>query len=49
VATFFKLQQSSTVTGPYTNVVTQPIVSGLQNQVTVPATGAGQFYRLDLQ
>jgi hypothetical protein len=49
VATFFKLQQSSAVTGPYTNVVTQPVVSGLQNQVTVPATGAGQFYRLDLQ
>ncbi|MGO8926101.1 MAG: LamG-like jellyroll fold domain-containing protein [Limisphaerales bacterium] len=49
VATFFKLQQSSAVTGPYTNVVTQPVVSGLQNQVTVPATGAGQFYRLNLQ
>jgi hypothetical protein len=49
VATFFKLQQSSAVTGPYTNVVTQPVVVGLQNQVTVPATGAGQFYRLDLQ
>jgi hypothetical protein len=49
VATFFKLQQSPTVTGSWTNVLTQPVVVGLQNQVTVPVTGAGQFYRLDLQ
>ena len=49
VASFFELQQSPSVVGPWTNVVTAPIVVGLQNQVTLPASGGAQFYRLSLQ
>ncbi len=49
VATFFKLQQSASLLGPWTNVVTAPSLVGLQNQVTLPASGGAQFYRLLLQ
>jgi hypothetical protein len=49
VATFFVLQQSPTVNGPWTTVGTPPTVVGGQEQVTLPATGTAQFYRLLLQ
>jgi hypothetical protein len=46
VATLFKLQASAVVTGPYTNVTATPTVANGENQVTVPATGSAQFFRL---
>jgi Concanavalin A-like lectin/glucanases superfamily/Bacterial lectin len=48
VATFFQLQKSDNVTGPWTSAGS-PTVVGLQNQVSVPATGTSQFFRLQLQ
>lgn len=49
VATLFKLQQSPSVLGPWTDVGTSPVVVGLQNKVTLPASAAAQFYRLNLE
>ena len=48
VSTFFKLQSSSSLSGPW-SLAGDPTVVGLENQVSVPATGAGNFYRLVLQ
>ena len=48
VATFFQLEKSPNVTGPWTSAGS-PTVVGLQNQVTLPATGTSQFFRLQLQ
>lgn len=48
VATFFQLQKSTTLSGPWTGAGS-PTVVGLQNQVTLPASGSGQFFRLQLQ
>jgi hypothetical protein len=48
VSTFFQLQKSASVTGPWTSAGS-PTVVGLQNQVTLPATGTSQFFRLQLQ
>lgn len=48
VSAFFTLQQSPTLSGPWTSAGA-PTIVGLQNQVTVPATGVAHFYRLVLQ
>jgi Immunoglobulin domain/Bacterial lectin len=48
VATFFQLQKSPTLSGPWTSAGS-PTVVGLQNQVTLPATGSAQFFRLQMQ
>jgi hypothetical protein len=47
VATFFVLQGSPTVAGPWTDLG-PPTVVGLQNQVTVPISGS-HFFRLVLR
>jgi hypothetical protein len=49
VATFFVLQQSPTITGPWTNVGTAPTIVNGQNQVMVSGTAATQYFRLKLQ
>src|ERR1051326_1674608 len=48
VSTLFVLQQSSSVTGPWSNVGITPTIVNGQNQVSVPNSGA-EFYRLMLQ
>ena len=48
VATFFALEKSSSLAGPWTSAGA-PTVVGAQNQVTQTATGTAQFYRLVLQ
>jgi len=48
VSTLFVLQQSSSITGPWANVGTAPTIVNLQNQISVPNSGA-KFYRLMLQ
>ncbi len=48
VATFFTLEKSSSLAGPWTSAGA-PTVVGAQNQVTQTATGTAQFYRLVLQ
>ncbi len=47
VATFFVLQGSPSLAGPWTDLG-PPTVVGLQNQVTVPLSGT-QFFRLVLR
>ncbi|MGO9200355.1 MAG: LamG-like jellyroll fold domain-containing protein [Limisphaerales bacterium] len=49
VATFFVLEQSSSLAGPWSNVSTSPVVLNGQNQVSVTSSNTAQFYRLDLQ
>jgi hypothetical protein len=49
VSTFFVPQQSPSLTGPWTNIGLSPTIVNGQNQVTVPAPAAVQFYRLVLQ
>jgi hypothetical protein len=48
VSTNFVLQQSSVVSGPWSNVTTAPIIVSNQNQVSVSPAGSAQFYRLVL-
>lgn len=44
----FQLQSRTDLTsGTWANVGTAPVVNGTTNTVTLPATGAGQFYRLN--
>ena len=44
----YHLQQSASVTGPWTNVSTTPTLVNGYNQIVASPTGATQFYRLSL-
>lgn len=49
VSTNFLIQQSSALTGPWSNSATPPAVVGNQEQISVSPTNKTQFYRLILQ
>jgi hypothetical protein len=49
VSTQLTLQESASVTGPWTNVATTPQVVDGENQVTVPGGTGTSFFRLSLQ
>jgi hypothetical protein len=48
-ATNLVLQQSSSLTGPWTNVSATPVLVGNQYQVTTTSTEDIQFFRLSSQ